>query len=156
MWQTVVAKYVEQHDETEAAAPIVRSQCHGNEQQQHKGDSLPKPFAAEVVDGAHTQESQKQGEKHVLAMEEEVAAVQQVPRNLGEDGEEEQIAAIPFVAAGVEEPFHQQEGKQGEAKPTDEPHKGVKAETVRPDGKEGLNAKGETPNDACGGVVNGH
>ena len=131
--QPAAAQQEQRQDEPEPGPAKVRVEEKGQGQQRQEPAGLLCPLCAEFPDHPDAQQSEQQREHHVLVRIQQLPAVGQVPRQLGQEREDQQIARVPPHIRRVQKALDQQEGVDRETDPADVPEKHVQVDLVAAD-----------------------
>lgn len=134
------------HDEQKYISPpaVVRIQENGHCQKSGHAENLHGLVFPEIFDGAERQVTQKKSEKHVLFLETPGIGEHEVPRYLGDAGEDKQVQAVFPAVSCVNKSFHEQKAEDGEGHTANVTTDTVHGYDVITQGEEG---------DFCRGVI---
>lgn len=147
------------HDQQEYKSfiSVICFQIVGDCQKDQHGNKLHGWIFLKVFDEAESKISQEQGEKYILFVGKQQGAVLcEVPRNLGNTGEDQKIPSIFKTVMGVEKSLYQKKTENGKSGSAHIPHDAIKGISGAPKLKQGAGCRRVVAEQKRCGVVDQH
>ena len=149
----LLRQQIQQQDQQKAFPAVIRVELHRDDCQADQQQGTAQRHVPELAQAPDPQPAQQQGKEHILPLEGEGAAVEEIIGNLGEQREEEEIQGIALFAACVAKALRQKKTEDGKGDAPKAPQQHIGREAYIKKRKE---VRIQQRPEANGGMVHQH
>ena len=123
--QQLAAQCVKHQNKGKAQETIVGPKQEGDSQQSQKPHSPLQGICLPISKATKAHVSPKQRKEHILTRIMPTAPMNQIPRNFGQQGEQQQVSSILETVSSINKTFHNQKSKDRKSQSSECPHQKI-------------------------------